>query len=269
MGGPALVLMLILIVCAGVLPRSESKPESALRGGITLGGFAFARIRELAGLRQFWVLCALSFTLTLLRETFSTWAVDFFATIGGEALSLPIAAFLSTPFDVLGAVGILLLGWGFGRLSRNGRRRLLVMVLVNLAGAVFLLPSLTRWNLYAGAGLLGIIGFLAYGPYSLLAGILAVEIKGPAYVATVAGMVDGVGYLGSILAGQQFGHVLDIGGYNLGFSCLAGLALLAAALSLALYPKATQGEPSVEVTFPNPIYEDRLSGIRYGGNHGA
>jgi sugar phosphate permease len=88
----------------------------------------------------------------------------------------------------------------------------------------------------------GAIGFLVYGPYSLLAGALSVEIRGKEYVATVAGMVDGTGYLGGFLAGQQFGRLLDVGGYGLGFDCLAGLAAVSAVLSLFLYSRKPQAQ---------------------------
>jgi sugar phosphate permease len=59
-------------------------------------------------------------------------------------------------------------------------------------------------------------------------------------VATVAGMVDGVGYIASILAGRQFGKIVDIGGYTLGFQCLAALALVSAFICLFLYRDSDQ-----------------------------
>lgn len=238
MGGPALVLGAILVFCWVILPRSSaaSRPRAAAAGpSQTAEGFEFRKIGELARIRQFWVVCALSFTLTLLRETFNTWTVDFFKESGGAEMSSRIAAFLSTPFDALGAVGIVLLGWVFGRTTPTARKRLLFALLLALAGLVFLLPALARHHVLAATAAVGAIGFLAYGPYSLLAGILAVEIRGKAYVATVAGMVDGVGYLAAILAGKQFGRVLDLGGYDLGFSCLAALAAASAILCLFLY----------------------------------
>jgi sugar phosphate permease len=89
-----------------------------------------------------------------------------------------------------------------------------------------------------------LIGFLAYGPYSLLAGVLSVEIRGKEYVGTVAGIVDGVGYLAGILAGQQFGRMVDAGGYTLGFQRLALLALVSAVLCLFLYPRERAGSHS-------------------------
>ena len=246
MSGPALVLVAILGLCWAILPRdARAAPAPAEPAGPATGpakaGFQFRHVLDLVFLRQFWIVCALSFTLTLLRETFNTWTVDFFTETGGPEMSTRIAAFLSTPFDALGAVGILLLGWYFGRIGPVMRARLLFAILAALAVLVFLLPRLGAHSLWLATLAVGGIGFLAYGPYSLLAGILSVEIRGKEYVATVAGFVDGMGYLAAILAGQQFGRVLDLGGYSLGFTCLAVLAGVGAVLCLFLYRGHVKG----------------------------
>ncbi|MBL9134473.1 MAG: MFS transporter [Verrucomicrobiales bacterium] len=238
MGGPALVLVGILILCWAVLPRvgGGSEPGGTAATSAS-GGFQMGQVKELFRVRRFWVVCALSFTLTLLRETFNTWTVDFFKTEGGPEVSHRIAAFLSTPFDACGAVGILLLGWVFGRVSPDTRRNLLMVILGALGLVILGLPTLARQGLVAATVAVGLVGFLTYGPYSLLAGVLSLEIRGRGYVATVAGLVDGAGYLAAIMAGAQFGKLLDIGGYALAFPCLATLALVSAALCLLLYPR--------------------------------
>ncbi|MGE4181905.1 MAG: hypothetical protein AB7J34_18935, partial [Limisphaerales bacterium] len=200
--------------------------------------FQWSQVADLFRTRQFWVVCALSFTLTLLRETFNTWTVDFFKTEGGPDVSNRIAAFLSTPFDACGALGILLLGWVFGRVTPTMRRGLLFLILAVLGGVLFLLPSLARQGLVAATAAVGLVGFLTYGPYSLLAGVLSLEIRGREYVASVAGLVDAAGYLAAVLAGAQFGRLLDVGGYALAFPCLAFFALISAVLCLFLYPAA-------------------------------
>jgi len=240
MGGPATVLTAILVLCWIVLPRGGTQPAGAPMDKTSPSGFQFRRIADLLTIRRFWIVCALSFTLTLLRETFNTWTVDFFQTTGGVEMSSRVAAFLATPFDALGAVGIVLLGWVFGRISKSARTWLVFTILAGLAVLVLALPALGARSAWLGMAAVGGIGFLAYGPYSLLAGVLAVEIRGKEYVATVAGMVDGVGYFAAILAGQQFGRILDLGGYRLGFNCLAALAAASAILSLFLYSKETQ-----------------------------
>ncbi len=233
MGIPSGVVILLLLLNWIILPRPDA--ISCKREKSSAPCFNFAQFRELLKIRQFWVVCALSFTLTLLRETFNVWTVDFFKTEGGAAMSMKIAAFLSTPFDAFGALGILLLGYIFGRVSKVTRRYLLCSILLLLSLLIFSLPRLIHVNLWVVTAAIGGVGFLAYGPYSLLAGIFAVEIRGAGQVATVAGMVDGVGYIASILAGRQFGRIVDIGGYGLGFQCLAALALASAFICLFLY----------------------------------
>jgi sugar phosphate permease len=91
---------------------------------------------------------------------------------------------------------------------------------------------------------IGLIGFLSYGPYSLLAGVLAVEIRGKESVATVAGFVDASGYLAGIVAGYCFGKILDLGGYVLGFHFLGVTTLVAALLCLGLYGKKQTFDPA-------------------------
>jgi sugar phosphate permease len=150
-------------------------------------------------------------------------------------MSHRIAAFLSTPFDIFGALGIMALGWSFGRLTHRGRSALLCFLLLALSLLILRLPALLRQGIWPATAAVGMIGFLSYGPYSLLAGILSVEIRGKDYVATVAGLVDGMGYLAGFLAGGYFGRLVDAGGYQVGFGCLAGVTLAAAVLSVFLY----------------------------------
>jgi len=250
MSGPSIVLLLILLFCWLLLPRGNSA-TAPTRHGIESSksrGATIQRVLDLMVVRRFWIICALSFTLTLLRETFNVWTVDFFKTTGGTTVSNQIAAFLSTPFDAFGAVGIVALGWVFGRIDGMKRMGLLFLILSALAVLIVMLPNLASHSLWlATVGVAG-IGFLAYGPYSLLAGVLAVEVRGKEHVATAAGIFDGVGYLAAILSGQQFGRILDLGGYRLAFNCLAILAGVSAVLCLFLYdwvPKRAT-EPSAE-----------------------
>lgn len=231
---PSVVLLAILLLNALVLPKTSSAsalPKSAK------GGFVWRQLLILLQIRQFWIVCALSFTLTLLRETFNTWTVDFFRTEGGPEVSNRMAAFMSTPFDAFGAAGILALGWAFGRMGQRARTRVLFAILTTLTLLLYFLPGFFKQGLWLPTVAVALIGFLAYGPYSLLAGVLSVEIRGPEHVGMVAGIVDGCGYVAGILAGEQFGRIVDHGGYKLGFECLAVLSLISAVLCLFLYPK--------------------------------
>jgi sugar phosphate permease len=230
MGLPSLVLVALLLIMWRILPNDAPSGKSKSGGS----GFDFSYLARLVKLPQLWVLCALAFSLYIMRETFNDWTVDFFKTQGGASMSNQVAALLSTPFDAAGAVGIILLGWLFDRVTGRRRTVLLFVTLALLAALIYLLPSLYRLGLWQVETAIGLIGFLSYGPYSLLAGVLAVEIGGRAGVGTVAGLVDSSGYVGTIFAGHLFGRLLDFGGYNLGFHALALVTLAAAFLCIGL-----------------------------------
>jgi sugar phosphate permease len=234
MGAPSLILLLLLGACAAVLPRDHGADRHAEDPNEPRSGFSWALLGELLKLRVFWILCALSFTLTLLRETFNDWAVDFIKTSGGAQLSVRVAAFLSTPFDICGAAGIIFIGVMMGRLTGRARSWLLAGSLLSLFVILVLLPVLVPLGLYAIVPAVGAVGFLSLGPYSLMAGYFAVQLRGPQCAGTISGIVDSVGYFAGVLAGSAFGWLLDHGGYTLGFHVLAGLSLASAVLVLFL-----------------------------------
>jgi len=242
MGFPSLILLVIIGLCWLVL--SSGKNQSAVPSA-RKQPWRLSRIFELAKVPQFWMVCALSFILTITRETFNVWTVDFLRTNSGGHMSSQVAAFLSTPFDAAGAVGILLLGWVLDHLSHSRRNWLLFGILAAVASLIYLLPNLAASPIWLVVTVIGLIGFLSYGPYSLLAGVLAVEIKGKDFVATVAGLVDAAGYLSGIMSGYFFGRLLDQGGYYLGFHFLGITTLVAALLCLGLYRKRPAPIPAI------------------------
>ncbi len=232
MSAPALLLTGLLALCFWILPNDRSAQPHDKSGGA--GGVSWALIGGLVRTRGFWIVAALSFTLTLLRETFNDWTVDYIKTIGGAQLSTGVAAFLSTPFDLCGAAGILFTGAMVGRLGPKGRTWLIAGHLLLLATLLLALPRLAPWGLAAIVPAVGLVGFLALGPYSLLGGYFAVQMRGPNCAGTVSGIVDSIGYFAGILAGSAFGWLLDFGGYALGFNVLAAVCFLSAALACFL-----------------------------------
>jgi len=241
MGVPSLVLVALLALCFFLLPRDRGVGAPA--GGDGPGGFSWKLVGTLVRVRGFWIVAALSFTLTLLRETFNDWAVDYIKTTGGAQLSAGVAAFLSTPFDLCGAAGIVFTGVMVGRLGARGRTWLLTGHLLALAAVLAVLPMLARFGLGVIVPAVGLVGFLALGPYSLLGGFFAVQLRGPECAGTISGIVDSVGYFAGILAGSAFGWLLDRGGYGLGFNVLAAVSLVSAGLAVFLDSKSSSTVP--------------------------
>ena len=243
MGFPGLVLLVIMGICWWVLSRAQKNISTTVQPTTK---WHFSRLLELAKIPQFWMVCCLSFTLTITRETFNVLTVDFLKTDGGGHMTTQVAALLSTPFDAMGAVGILALGWMLDRLSSGQRKWLLFSIIFCVAILIFLLPSLVHTQLWMAVTAIGLIGLLSYGPYSLCAGVLSLEVRGKEFVASVAGLVDASGYLAGIISGYFFGRVLDHGGYTLGFHCLGIITVAGAILCLGLnrpqHPSATLSE---------------------------
>jgi MFS transporter, OPA family, glycerol-3-phosphate transporter len=240
MGLPSAALVVIGLLCSFAVrsgPRAPAPTEGATRAVADRDGPLTATMALLRR-PQFLVVCALSFTLTLMRESFNTWSVDFLVSIQGGAPSLATAALQSTGFDLAGVISIVGAGYAYDRIDPRRRRWWMAGTLAVLAVVIAVLPRAAAARPVYGAVLVGAIGLLVYGPYSLLAGALAVDSGGIEQAATAAGIIDGVGYLAGALAGAALGRVLDIGGYPLGFRILAVITGVSALISLALRPAA-------------------------------
>jgi MFS transporter, ACS family, hexuronate transporter len=230
MGVPSLALLAIGIVCVFAV---RAGPLAAGKSGAS--AIARAPWRVLLSRPQFLVVCALSFALTLMRESFNTWSVDFLVSIQrAGARSVSVAALQSTTFDLAGGLGILIMGASYDRTPARVRRWLIAGILGSLALLLALLPWGAARTPASAVWLVGAVGLLVYGPYSLLAGVFAVESGGAAAAATAAAIIDACGYLAGILAGEALGRVLDRGGYPLGFECLAAITTLSALLACLL-----------------------------------
>jgi OPA family glycerol-3-phosphate transporter-like MFS transporter len=230
---PALLLGGILAACAFVVRPGPLVPTA--KAAAERRPF-LETLATLAARPQFLIVCAMSFVLTLMRESFNTWSVDFFASMQRGEKSIFAAALSSTSFDIGGAISILATGWVYDRTRPELRRWLIAGTLAPLVLVLLVLPGATAAEPALGAVLIFAVGVLVYGPYSLLAGVMAIEAGGAELAASASGIIDAVGYLAGVLAGKGLGRLLDVGGYALGFRCLAGVTTLATILALALRP---------------------------------
>jgi sugar phosphate permease len=219
---PSLALLVLAGVCALIVRPGPLAPAATVEKSRTSGALVALLKRP-----QFLLVCLLSFALTLLRETFNVWSVDFLLSIQGKQ-SVAAAALQSTTFDLAGAASIVLMGVAWDRVPRALRRWLITGILAALTAILLALPSIASSSPQAGAWAIGGIGLLVYGPYSLLAGVLAVESGGAELAGSASGIIDAVGYAAGVLSGEVLGRIIDAGGYRLGFSCLAVLAALSA-----------------------------------------
>ena len=75
---------------------------------------------------------------------------------------------------------------------------------------------------------IGTIAFCLLGPYSYLGGAFALDFGGKQGTALSSGIIDGVGYLGSVAAGDTVARVAVAFGWTGVFTALAALSFVAA-----------------------------------------
>jgi sugar phosphate permease len=196
---------------------TESRPQSLA-----------ALLRPLLQSRAFVLVCLLSLGCTIIRETFNTWTPTYLRDYLGYSMSN--SAGMSAIFPGVGAVSVLATGWLSDRLGVNGRSLLLFLGLAATAAALLALMSMRSSS--SGSLLplvaIGTIAFCLLGPYSYLGGAFALDFGGKQAGAVSSGIIDGVGYLGGVLAGDSVARISVAFGWKGVFVALAAVSALAA-----------------------------------------
>jgi OPA family glycerol-3-phosphate transporter-like MFS transporter len=181
--------------------------------------------------RVFRIVCLLSLGFTLMRETFNTWTPTYFTEVVG--LSKAAAAEKSALFPFFGGISVLLAGFLSDQLGRGGRAAIILSGLVLTSVALLLLGHANLQGLGAGpVGLIAFIGFVMIGPYSYLGGAISLDFGGKQGSATACGIIDGIGYLGGVLAGDSMARISVVYGWRGAFTVLAAVAALSCLAAL-------------------------------------
>jgi sugar phosphate permease len=202
--GALLVLFLLNVVLLKETPESVGEREAEAsplalvdQCGSGSGSDFWTAVKPLFLDFGFWLVCILSFAFTPVRETFNLWTPTNFAEIG---LSHAQAAGESSLFPLFGGFSVLLSGFLSDRRKRDGRATIIFYGFLFAGGALLLLGQVNfSASPVLAVGLVTLIAFLMIGPYSYLAGAVALDLGGRRGSATTSGVIDGVGYLGGIL----------------------------------------------------------------------
>ncbi len=218
---------------ANLFGEAESRPPS-------VGALLLPLLRN----RAFVVVCLLSFGSTIVRETFNSWTTVYLQEHAGYSASS--AASLSSVFPGVGVASVLLCGWLSDRIGENGRSTIMFIGFLTAAAALMMLtrlPSTPSGSILAVITI-GVIAFGLLGPYSYLGGAFALDFGGKQAGAVSSGLIDGVGYIGGILAGDAVARVTVAFGWNGVFVSLAAVCVLAAAGAGYLYVFRSTSQPA-------------------------
>jgi sugar phosphate permease len=183
----------------------------------------------------FWLAVLLSVLLTFLRVGFLTWTPTYLAELSRAAGHPGVSAAIAKSgiFSAAGVVVALSVGTISDSFGPGRRAPVMAASLVVVVALIVVLAHGGLRSQTAGALLIGGVGLFLLGPYSLLAGALALDVSGDRGVATAAGIIDGAGYLGASAAGVVLGSFADRWGWSAAFDILAAAALAATLVTAA------------------------------------
>lgn len=164
--------------------------------------------------RQTWISVLLVggfyFFVKFIRYALWSWAPFMLAREFG--LRGDDAGYISTIFDVCGIAGVLLAGWLSDRYFAGRRAKVSLIILLGMVGATGLLAAGGATSLPIFAVSMGLIGLCLYGPDALMTGAGAMDIGSRRGAILAAGIINGMGSVGSIVQEIAIGQIYDSSG---------------------------------------------------------
>jgi OPA family glycerol-3-phosphate transporter-like MFS transporter len=224
--GAAGLLVVLALPAGGPPPAAHEPPAAFDHDEPPLRVIMLSLARRPA----FWIAVALSVLLTFLRIGFLTWTPMYLYEVSHKAdISGAIAK--AAIFSSAGVVAALSTGALSDRLGPGRRAPLMAGSLAVVVVLVLVLAHSNVRSPVTAALLIGGIGLFLLGPYSLLAGAVALDVSGRRGAATAAGIIDGAGYLGASSAGVLLGKLAEEHGWSAAFDATAAVALIATILA--------------------------------------
>jgi sugar phosphate permease len=228
--------IVLLAFTAYFVLRANERPESvglALHDDEEPAQVALAKdgtaARETGPLPRAFMVSVVAMGLIYFGFKFLRYALDSWsALILGEhfGMSATFAAYFSTAFDWVGFLGVLVAGYWSDRIP--GARRTPVIFWMTcgclVATTAMWMIGLTSPVLFVL--LLGLIGFMAMGPDSLLAGPSAMDAGNRRQAAVAAGVINGLGSIGPILQEPAIGWLKQTQGLDAVFLLLVVIVFL-------------------------------------------
>jgi len=222
----------------------ESQPRAA-PAEATNGGSNWATTWYVLKLtltnRVLWILAIGFFVLNAVRYSFMNWTVQYMADFHGRSIKNSALTAIMVP--LAGSLGALWAGWASDVWFGKRRVPVCVIMLLGLSLVCAAITAIPQGSWVTATVMLGLAGFMIYGPDMLISGAATADLSHPKAGAMATGLTMCLGALGAIFSGAGIGYLKDLahGSWSLVFWVLAGMTLLPAALLTFIWnarPKA-------------------------------
>jgi MFS transporter, OPA family, glycerol-3-phosphate transporter len=248
---PGLILVpMAAIFAAGIRNRPEDAGFPPVRDDVHHGpepaaGTSGATTRDIIVMtlanRTLWILGIGFFCMNSVRYTFMNWTVQYMADFQGR--SIRGSAVTAVAIPLIGSIGAVFAGWASDRIFGRRRAPVCAIMLFALAAVccVFIVIPAGAW--IAATAMLGVAGFLIYGPDMLMSGAATVDMSHPRAASIATGLTMCLGATGAIFSGAGIGLIRDAmkGDWGLVFAVLAGLSVVSALLMVSIWNARPRG----------------------------
>ena len=148
------------------------------------------------------------FTLKFLRYSLDSW-LPYFLSQSEFQLRGDLAAYYSSIFDWAGFAGVILSGWALDKVFKGNWRLLCLTMTAGMTLSYVLVVLYGSQGPFILACLYGLVGFMLYGPDSILNGAGAIAIAGRRDALTAVGVINGIGSFGSVVQEEVIGRLYD------------------------------------------------------------
>ena len=170
-----------------------------------------------------WMIAFMYFFLKLTRYAFLFWLPLYLMqrwSYRGEA-----AGYTSSIFELGGFIGAIAAGYLSDKVFQARRFPVGAIFLWGLGLCFLAHPIIANWgHLYNAIGI-GLIGFLTFGPDTLMSGAAAQDEGCQRGAATAVGFINGVGSLGQMISGYVVAYVSNTYGWDALFHLFVFFAL--------------------------------------------
>jgi sugar phosphate permease len=144
------------------------------------------------------------FCVKFLRYALDSWLPAF---LNMEGLGVADASYYSQVFTVAGFGGAIVTGFVLDRYFKGNWAALSCLLGLGMIGGYLAVIYLGTTPI-AMALWFGIVGFMVYGPDTILCGVASVVVAGEANSVAVAGIVNGIGSIGPIVQEEVIGWLM-------------------------------------------------------------
>jgi sugar phosphate permease len=206
----------------GAVPQPEHLPLRRLLA-LTLGN------------GMLWVIGVGYLCMNAVRYAFMNWSVQYMGEYQGR--SVKGSAFTAVAIPLLGSLGAVAAGWVSDAWFGRRRAPVCALMLGGLAAVCVAFAYMPQGWWIPSTALLGLSGFLVFGPDMLMSGAASVDAAHPKATAAATGMIMCLGATGSIFSGAGVGWLKDAanGRWSMVFWVLAAFATVSAVLMASIW----------------------------------